>query len=269
MHTLYRISILTIAALFACTPGKVCADRKNKRPAKAVYLVAPEPDKLPPVAIKSKVIQTPNEAHIGNHWDNIAREGIDVSHYQGIIDWREISKNKNIGYVYIKSTEGESLVDDTYRYNIEGARKAGLKVGSYHYYRPNADMNLQFENLTSQVKAEEQDLAIIIDVETRGRKSHESFISDLKAFLKRVEQHYKSKPVVYTFQNFYNKYMSGEFKDYPLMIAKYHDEEPVLADGQSYNLWQYTSKGEIDGIEGYVDRSKVMPDFSISDISFR
>lgn len=269
MLTPYRISILTIAALLAFTPCDAAARKKNKHPAKAVYLVTPEPDQLPPVAIKSKAIQTPDEARIRTHWDGLAREGIDVSHYQGTIDWDEIAANEEIGYVYIKSTEGESLVDDTYRYNIEGARKAGLKVGSYHYYRPNADMNLQFENLTSQVKAEEQDLAIIIDVETRGRKSHASFISDLKAFLERVEQHYKSKPVVYTFQNFYNKYMSGEFKDYPLMIAKYHDEEPVLDDGQTYNLWQYTSKGEIGGIEGYVDRSKVMPDFSISDISFR
>ena len=269
MLTQYKIAILTITALLVCAPCKVNADKKNKRPAKVVYLVAPEPDKLPPVAIKSKVIQTPHEAQINKHWDNFAREGIDVSHYQGTIDWHTISENKNIGYAYIKSTEGESLVDDTYRYNIEGAKKAGLKVGSYHYYRPNANMDLQFENLTSQVKAEEQDLAIIIDVETRGRKSHGSFISDLKAFLKRVEQHYKSKPVVYTFQNFYNKYLSGEFENYPLMIAKYHEEEPVLNDGQGFCIWQYTSKGEIDGIEGYVDRSKVMPDFSLSDIAFK
>ena len=183
-------------------------------------------------------------------------------------DWQAISKNKNIGYVFIKATEGESLVDDTYRYNIEEARKAGLKVGSYHYYRPNADMEMQFQNLTSQIRSNEQDLAVIIDVENRGRKSHATFISDLKKFIKRVEEHYKSKPIIYTFQNFYNKYLSGEFSGHKLMAAKYHEEEPELNDGSKFTIWQYTSKGEIEGIDGFVDRSMIMPGFTMSDIMF-
>lgn len=267
MYGFLKTTVVVLVALLVATPSEVRADKKKKRPQKTAYS-APEPDKLPLPALRSKVIQTPPEARIGNHWDNVAREGIDVSHYQGMIDWQAVAGGGNIGYAYMKATEGESLVDDTYRYNIEEARKAGLKVGSYHYYRPNADMDMQFENLTSQILSDEQDLAIIIDVETRGRKSVDVFVRDLRNFLERVEKHYNSKPIIYTFQNFYNKYMSGEFNDYRLMIAKYNEDEPELDDGHGFCIWQYTSKGEIDGIEGYVDRSMVMPDFSVSDMAF-
>jgi lysozyme len=169
--------------------------------------------------------------------------------------------------VYIKSSEGETLVDDYYRVNIEGAKRAGLKVGSYHYYRPDANADLQFQNITSQVRKEEQDLAPIIDIEKRGTKSQEEFINGLRDFLVKMEKHYGCKPVIYTFHNFYNKYLSGYFKGYRMMIARYREDEPTLDDDQPYTAWQYTQRGKIDGIKGYVDRSMVMRDFSVSDLS--
>ena len=65
-----------------------------------------------------------------------------------------------------------------------------------------------------------------------------------------------------------NKYLSGEFSGYKLMVAKYHEEEPELNDGSKFTIWQYTSKGEIEGIDGFVDRSMIMPGFTMSDIMF-
>ena len=233
MPTRFKVLVISLIALIVSCPGKACADKKDKRPSKMMSVALPEPDMLPAKAAKSEIIQTPLEAQIKTSWENVPLEGIDVSHYQGLIDWQAISKNKNIGYVFIKATEGESLVDDT-----------------------------------SQIRSNEQDLAVIIDVENRGRKSHATFISDLKKFIKRVEEHYKSKPIIYTFQNFYNKYLSGEFSGYKLMVAKYHEEEPELNDGSKFTIWQYTSKGEIEGIDGFVDRSMIMPGFTMSDIMF-
>ena len=64
---------------------------------------------------------------------NEHRYGIDVSRYQGDIDWQTVKTDKNVSYVYLKATEGASLVDVTYRYNLTEARKAGLKVGCYHF----------------------------------------------------------------------------------------------------------------------------------------
>lgn len=241
--------------------------RKHHKNTETVLLI--QPDELPQKPLQARTIKTPNEAKIHSNagWAGLTNEGIDVSHYQGEIDWNTVAQTKLVSYVYIKSSEGESLVDDYYRINLEGARKAGLKVGSYHYYRPDANADMQFTNLTSQIKRNEQDLAPIIDIEKRGTKSDEEFIASFRDFLQRVEKYYGCKPVIYTFHNFYNRYLSGQFKGYRMMIARYRDDEPTLDDGQLYTAWQYTQRGKIDGIRGYVDRSMVMGDFSVSDLS--
>ena len=241
--------------------------RKHHKNTEIISLILP--DKLPAKALQAKTITTPHEAklHSNASWAGLTNEGIDVSHYQGDIDWDAVAQTKLVSYVYIKSSEGETLVDDYYRVNIEGAKRAGLKVGSYHYYRPDANADLQFQNITSQVRKEEQDLAPIIDIEKRGTKSQEEFINDLRDFMVKMEKHYGCKPVIYTFHNFYNKYLSGYFKGYRMMIARYREDEPTLDDDQPYTAWQYTQRGKIDGIKGYVDRSMVMRDFSVSDLS--
>lgn len=267
--SLKKTLILVIAVMLGISSY---ADNKSERKRHKVVdtMMLTEPDILPAKPLQAAVMQVPNEAklHDGAKWAGLINEGIDVSHYQGEIDWDAVARTQLISYVYIKSSEGESLVDDYYRVNIEGARRAGLKVGSYHYYRPDADADMQFNNLTSQIIAKEQDLAPIIDVEKRGNKSEDEFVANLHAFLQRVEKHYGCKPVLYTFHNFYNKYLSGQFKGYRTMIARYREDEPVLDDGEPYTAWQYTQRGRIDGIRGYVDRSMVMRDFSVSDLSF-
>lgn len=241
--------------------------RKRHKNTETITII--QPDILPAKALQARSISTPHEAKLhGNAaWAGLTNEGIDVSHYQGEIDWDAVAQTKLVSYVYIKSSEGESLVDDYYRANIEGARRAGLKVGSYHYYRPDANADMQFGNLVSQVKRSEQDLAPIIDIEKRGNKPDGDFIASFRDFLQRVEKHYGCKPVIYTFQNFYNRYLSGHFKGYRMMIARYREDEPTLDDGEPYTAWQYTQRGKIEGIRGYVDRSMVMRDFSVSDLS--
>lgn len=255
-------------AITLALPSFAIGDNGRKRKVDETVAVT-EPDKLPLKPLQAKLTAVPAEAHFrtGKDWAGLSPEGIDVSHYQGDIDWPTVAATKLVSYVYIKSSEGESLVDDYYRTNLEGARKAGLKVGSYHYYRPDANADMQYQNLTSQVIRKEQDLAPIIDIEKRGAKSEEKFIADLRDFLVRVEKHYGCKPVIYTFHNFYNRYLSGHFKGYRMMIARYREDEPTLDDGAPYTAWQYTQRGKIDGIKGYVDRSMVMRDFSVSDLS--
>lgn len=265
---LKKLTALILAIILAA-PMWGGDNTNRKRHKKIVAPIIVLPDELPSKALQSKTMSVPKEARLHNlaSWAGLASEGIDVSHYQGEIDWNRVAETKLISYVYIKASEGESLTDEYYRVNIEGARNAGLKVGSYHYYRPDANAEMQLNNLTSQIRKEEQDLAPIIDIEKRGSKSDEDFIADFRTFLKNVEAHYGCKPVIYTFHNFYNKYLSGQFKDYRFIIARYREDEPVLDDGKSYEGWQYTSHGRIDGIRGYVDRSMVMPDFSVADFA--
>lgn len=195
--------------------------------------------------------------------------GIDISHYQGEVFWETIGENTNIVYVYIKATEGGDRIDNTYERNIQMAHRHGLKVGSYHFYRPKTDQVLQVRNFITQCLPGEQDLIPMIDVESTGGLSNEAFCDSLFKFLDMVEDEYNQKPLIYTGRNFYNKNLLGKLNGYQLMIAMYTDEEPVLADERDITLWQYTGKGSIVGISGYVDKSRFMGRHSLRDIRFK
>ncbi|MCR5181287.1 MAG: glycosyl hydrolase family 25 [Bacteroidaceae bacterium] len=200
------------------------------------------------------------------HLANTSLQGIDVSHYQGRINWQQVAKSGGISYVYVKATEGERLVDDTYRQNVREARRAGLYVGAYHFYRPNASVQQQLLNLTQTVSLRDMDLIPIIDIEHRGRESLANFQRKLKQFLDQVEKHYGIRPMLYTSRDFYNKYLSGPFTSYKYMIARYHPEVPKLRDDATFVLWQYSATGRMQGIAHHVDRSCFMDNYSLRDI---
>lgn len=195
--------------------------------------------------------------------------GIDLSHYQGEVFWEAIGDNSKMAYVYLKATEGGDRIDDKYEQNIELAHKYGLKVGSYHFFRPKTPLKLQLENFKAQCRHSQQDLIPMIDVETKQGLSNDAFRDSLMTFLTMVEKAYHQKPLVYTGTNFYNRYMSGLMNGYKLMIAQYSSNEPVLNDGNDYMLWQYTGKGHIDGIRGYVDKSRFMGRHGLREIRYR
>lgn len=174
-----------------------------------------------------------------------------------------------MAYVYLKATEGGDRIDDKYEQNIELAHKYGLKVGSYHFFRPKTPLKLQLENFKAQCRPSQQDLIPMIDVETKQGLSNDAFRDSLMTFLTMVEKAYHQKPLVYTGTNFYNRYMSGLMNGYKLMIAQYSSNEPVLNDGNDYMLWQYTGKGHIDGIRGYVDKSRFMGRHGLREIRYR
>ena len=186
--------------------------------------------------------------------------GIDLSHYQGEVFWETVGENTKMAYVYLKATEGGDHIDAQYERNIELAHRHGLKVGSYHFFRPKTPLLTQLQNFITQCRPGEQDLIPMIDVETTGGLSTDEFCDSLLTFLDMVERAYHHQPLIYTFRNFYNRHLIGMIDNYKLMIAMYTDEEPVLADGRAITMWQYTSHGRIIGIRGNVDKSRFMGD---------
>lgn len=277
-----RRLLLTLAAamLLTGTMPSYSAGRKKKK--KVVvddyYANLPQPDEPMPAL-------TP-QPHLGEvlvagqkpllpaqlrsaHTANRSIGGIDVSHYQGSINWREVAKERNILYAYIKATEGTNLVDNTYHTNLRGARKAGLRVGAYHFFNPNANAREQFRNFSTVVKLKEQDLIPIIDIEHRGKSPLPEFRNRLKQFLQMVERHYGVRPILYTSRDFYNKYLSGPFTHYKYMIARYHPDIPQLCDNAAFVMWQYSATSRIRGIRGNVDRSCMMDNYTLSDILIR
>ena len=109
----------------------------------------------------------------------------------------------------------------------------------------------------------------MIDIESTGGLSTDVFCDSLFYFLDLVEEVYHQKPLLYTFRNFYNRHLQGKIDDYPLMVAMYTDEPPVLADNRDYTMWQYTAKGRIVGINGFVDKSRFMDRHNLRDIRFK
>ncbi len=266
----YFFCLLCATALMQTSPAYGFHKKdKDKRHSETVTVRIPEPDQLAPKTAGEELVAPIEEVRRQDlKWSN-HKYGIDVSRYQNQIDWEAVAKDPNAKYAYLKATEGAGLVDRTYAYNLSEARRVGIKVGCYHFFSPTASVEDQFKNLTSTVDLSTQDLIPIIDVENRGRGSLDEFCNRLRKFLIDVENHYKVKPIIYTSSHFYNKYLRGKFTEYKYMIARYHDEEPVLADNIQFVMWQFTSEGRISGIKGPVDRSKFMDGYSMIDILIR
>ena len=195
--------------------------------------------------------------------------GIDVSHYQNDVFWQSIGDETNMAYVYLKATEGTDNVDSHFVHNINLAHQYGLKVGSYHFFRPKLDLRQQVENFREWCCPSEQDLIPMLDVETTGGLSTKAFCDSLTKMLNIMEDVFHQKPLVYTYRNFYNQHMMGQVDDYQLMIATYADEQPVLNDGRDYIIWQYTCKGRLSGVKGEVDKSRIMGDHTLSELRYQ
>ena len=195
--------------------------------------------------------------------------GIDLSHYQGNVFWETVDDNSKMAYVYLKATEGGTNVDSKYKQNIDLAHRYGLKVGSYHFYRARIPQKTQLENFMAQCRPGDQDLLPMIDVETKSGLETEEFCDSLFKFLHLVEKAYRQKPLIYTGANFYDHYLLGKLDSYKLMIAQYTKREPVLKDGRDFEMWQYTGKGKLNGINGYVDKSRFMGRHRLREIRFR
>jgi lysozyme len=178
--------------------------------------------------------------------------GIDVSHYQSHIDWAIVA-GQALDFAFVKATEGATLADTLFCQNWEQMKQAGLVRGAYHFYRPRIAARTQAENFTSLVELEFGDLPPVLDVEILDGADKIQLITGMRTWLFLVELKYQVKPIIYTNLKFYNKYLAGQFDEYPLWIARYNRREPVLACGRPWDFWQYGNRGRLAGIEGYVD----------------
>lgn len=263
---MYRICILIIILLLVAP--SVQAGRRKNAVKNTVQLTYQEPDALMPAHRPHPALQRqmqPDFQRVRIH--KTGKRGIDVSHYQHNINWKQVAANKEITYVYIKATESANLVDNMFRSNLSEARKAGIPAGIYHFFSPTTAPMAQLKNLTTTVPhLHDQDIVPMIDVEVKGKASPEDLRHRLRQFLKGVEDYYGVKPILYTGQNFYNKYLAGHFEDYLFMIAKYSDEMPKLDGNAKFAMWQYSASGRVSGIRGDVDCSCFMDNYSLRDI---
>src|SRR5580658_5794933 len=187
--------------------------------------------------------------------------GIDVSKFQGDIDWIAVA-NSGVKSAWIKATEGGDRADARFQANWTGAKAAGVPHGAYHFVywcRPPLEEMANFEQ---NAPVENDALPPVLDVEATptSRTCHkhltqEGAIADMKAMLDEMERHYGKRPIIYTTVDFYQAILAdGAFMDYAIWVrsTKYH---PVVKYGpRPWRFWQYQSDGSIAGIAAHVDR---------------
>lgn len=185
--------------------------------------------------------------------------GIDVSQYNGDIDWVSVKSQKKtkdpIIFVIIRSTVGVDK-DSRYNQNYASAKKNGFIVGSYHYYRPNENSTKQFENFKNTVHLENGDILPVIDIEANPKvQSMKSLKIGLRNFVNLCEQEYGVKPIIYTKLSMWRDHLQTDFSDCPVWIAAYSTDRRDDNIVKNADIHQFTDKiRNIPGIpEKYVD----------------
>jgi lysozyme len=134
--------------------------------------------------------------------------GIDVSEYQGEIDWQILDAIENkypIQFVFIRATVGKDRVDKTFQENWLGAKKNKFLRGAYHYYRPNENSLEQAALFIKTVHLHKGDLPPVLDIERLAETQSMARLKvGLRRWLEAVETHYKVKPIIYTGEQYYD-----------------------------------------------------------------
>lgn len=189
--------------------------------------------------------------------DGYEIHGIDISHYQGDIDWNKLKMakigNSPVKFILIKSTEGSNQLDENFNDNFYQARENGFIRGAYHFWSNKSTPRQQAYYFLKQVHLEDGDLPPVLDVEHKPKdKSNEEFQRDILTWLHIVEDKYHVKPILYTYYKFKEAYLNTPvFDDYPYWIAHYYVEK--VAYKGPWKFWQHTDVGKLPGIKGYVD----------------
>ena len=197
-------------------------------------------------------------------------EGIDVSNWQGYIDYEKV-KNAGIDVVYIESSIGSHHIDPYFELNYENAKLNGLRVGVYHFVMARsiteAEQEAQF--FASCISGKNIDCKLAMDFEEFGNLNQEEINDISKAFLNRVTELTGKETVVYSdLSNAENIFDLSDIA--PLWIAYYGDYNRLKNVNTDWNRWQgqqYTDMGRISGINGYVDRDLFTSEILLDDNS--
>jgi lysozyme len=202
--------------------------------------------------------------------------GIDVSHWQGKINWRQVSeaksftyyqsvkkntvkgirKNKKIEYCFIKATEGLHFVDKRFSQNLQGCVQYKIPRTGYHYYRFAHNPRKQAHNYINNVPRTKINLPPVIDVEYKDNEilkpselakkplNKEAFVRSLTILSNELEKHYQKKPILYTELSIYHTLIKDKFPNNPIWIR---EVRPVQSPNCPWLFWQF-SVAKIDGI---------------------
>lgn len=196
--------------------------------------------------------------------------GPDVSKWQGEIDWDKVCFD-GVSFAIVKATQDTHIVDSTFERNWDNAKRLGIYRGAYHFgvpprkdspyksqHNPKGGPVEQAEHFYATVGklSHDKDLPPVLDLEWRGESSAET-AEWCREFMVRAEKLFKRTPAIYTTTNFIKNKMGN-----PYWLRKYifwqaywtnASEPPSSIDGLPWTFWQFTNKGDMQGIKGNVD----------------
>lgn len=192
--------------------------------------------------------------------------GIDVSHFQGNVNWQKV-KDANIRFVYDKATQGNHFTDPNYAENKKGAHAFGLLHGSYHFYTSDKGGKEQADLFIGVIDFGPGDMPPMLDLEQasiKGNVDIPALQKEILIWLIEVENKLDVKPIIYTNHPFGNRYLNhADFKEYELWIAEYGVEKPKIPSvwqDKGWLIWQRSERGTIEGVIGEVDHDLFNPD---------
>ena len=239
-----------------------------------LVLACAGPDRAPPAASRAEAtvalarplaVTFPAFGDSRPHpWDGRAPSsypvhGIDVSHWQGAIDWPAV-RAAGVAFAFIKATEGGDHTDRLFADNWQGAAHAGLPRGAYHFYYFCRSAEEQARWFIQNVPRDPAALPAVLDLEWNHRSRncpHRPDPATVRAeaarFLDILTAHYGQRPVIYTTVDFYRETGIGSLPGTEFWLRSVAGHPSIVYPGQRWSFWQYTGTGIVPGIRGPVD----------------
>jgi lysozyme len=187
-----------------------------------------------------------------------AIHGIDVSRWQGDIDWPR-ARAGGVSFAFIKATEGGDRTDPGFEKHWRGAAAAGVPRGAYHFYYFCTSPEIQANWFIANVPRERGALPPVLDMEwnahspsCRHRPEPATVRALAKAFLDILHGHYGQRPIIYITPDFWEEnqmWLLGE--EVWLRAVTRHPSEAY--PGAAWSFWQYSGTGLVPGVNGPVD----------------
>ncbi len=185
--------------------------------------------------------------------------GIDVSHWQGRVNWDRVADD-GVTFAFIRASDGVGTIDREFERNWAETKRVGIYRGAYQFFRPNQDPIAQADVLLNRLgwQAQVGDLPPVLDVEVNGGLSAGVVVSRMRQWLDRVESVLGVRPIIYSSPGLWDSLVaSDDFGDYVLWVAHYGTSCPRMPMGWSrWDFHQYTDNGRVSGISGSVDMDR-------------
>jgi len=141
-------------------------------------------------------------------------------------------------FVFLKVTEGDDRIDDTFEQHYEAFRERDIPVGAYHFFRFDVDGKEQAQHFLKQLDGRRLQLPLVIDVEQHGNRAipHDKVKKRLHAFMKELKKHTKHQPIFYTNGDGYRDFIEEDFGNHTLWLSSTNAWRPTMMD---CTFWQF------------------------------